>query len=137
MNRIKSETITETNVSAPNTPARIEIPRLFFSPGAVLAVGCLIAGCLALLFSLAPLAIGWFAAIFWLIYPLSALALVLAIPAYFFHKIWMPTIGLALSLASIMIAIFLGSYYVLAMAGSVNGVARIAKTFIDALVWPF
>ncbi|MDE6538398.1 MAG: hypothetical protein K2M13_10265 [Muribaculaceae bacterium] len=137
MNRIKSETITETNVSAVNTSAQIEIPRLFFSPGAVLALGSLIAGCLALLFSLAPLAIGWFAAIFWLIYPLSALSLVLAIRAYFFHKIWMPTIGLALSLASIMIAIFLGSYYVLAMAGSVNGLTRIAKTFIDALVWPF
>ena len=110
---------------------------LFAYFGRIMATASLAAGTIALLFSLAPFAIGWFAAIFWMLYPFCAICLVCAIPAYISRKIWMPTVGLMLALLSIVIAAFSGGFYVMAMAGSVNGLTHIAKSFVDALVWPF
>lgn len=110
---------------------------LFAYLGKIMACTSLIAGCTALLFSLAPFAVGWFAAIFWMLYPFCAICLVCAIPAYMTRRIWMPTLGLMFALLSIVIAAFSGGFYVMAMAGSVNGLTHIAKAFVDALVWPF
>ena len=129
---------TETKVITNDKEVVLTPPvGLFVYFGKIMAIASLVAGCAALVFALAPFAVGWFAAIFWMLYPFCAICLVCAIPAYISRKIWMPTVGLMLALLSIVIAAFSGGFYVMAMAGSVNGLTHIAKSFVDALVWPF
>lgn len=112
-------------------------PSLFSRCGRFMATVSLIAGVLALLFSVAPYFSVWSAFVFWLLYPLSALSLLTSIPAYLGHQIWRPTLGIVFSLCSIVVAMLSGEIYVLGMAGSVNEMTATAKMFVDALKWPF
>lgn len=140
---IHTETKTSSRSSSTSAPEDgsevVTTPSLRLLPqvGKIASIISLVAGCFALLFALAPFVIGWFAAIFWILYPCSALSLIAAIPAFFSKGKWRPVVGLCLSVSAIVIAILCGREYVLALAGSVNGLTEIAKVFVDALHWPF
>lgn len=140
---IHTETKTSSRTSSTSEPVEssevVNIDTVSLMPHArrMASIISLVAGCLALLFAISPFAIGWFAAIFWILYPCAALSLVTAIPAFFSKGKWRPVVGLCLSVSAIVIAIMSGREYALALAGSVNGLTDIAKTFIDALYWPF
>lgn len=110
---------------------------LFSKYGKFLGAISIIAGFLALLFSIAPYFIIGSAFIFWLLYPFSALSIISSVLACMAHQIWQPTLGIILSISSVIIGLLSGEIYVLGMAGSVNEMTETAKTFIDALKWPF
>lgn len=105
--------------------------------GKIMGFISIIAGLLALLFSIAPYCIVWSAFVFWVLYPLSAVSVVSSCFGYLGHQLWRPTLGIILSLCSVIIASLSGEVYALGMAGSVNEMTHTAKIFIDALKWPF
>lgn len=105
--------------------------------GKIMGIISIICALLALSFAIAPYFFGWSAFVFWILYPFSAVSVVSACLGYLAHQVWKPTLGIILSLSSVIIAMLSGEVYVLGMAGSVNEMTYTAKIFIDALKWPF
>ena len=105
--------------------------------GKFMGIISIIAGLLAILFSIAPYFSVWSAFVFWLLYPFSAISIITSILAYIGHQIWRPTLGIVFSLCAVVVGMLSGEIYVLGMAGSVNEMTSTAKIFIDALKWPF
>lgn len=132
--KLEVEKETTNNIVIEKKNARFS---LFSKYGKFMGVISLITGFLAILFSIAPYFIVWSAFVFWLLYPFTVLSILSAILAYIGHQIWRPTLGIILSLCSVIVALLSGHVYVLGMAGSVNEMTSTAKIFIDALKWPF
>lgn len=131
---LEVEKDTTNNIVIEKPEARVSLLSRY---GKFMGTISLIAGLLAMLFSIAPFFIVWSAFVFWLSVPFSAVAVLTSIPAYLGRQIWRPTLGIVLSLSSVITAMLSGEVYVLGMAGSVNEMTSTAKIFIDALQWPF
>lgn len=105
--------------------------------GKFMGVISIMAGLLAVLFSIAPYFSVWSAFVFWLLYPFSAVSILASLLAYIGRQVWRPTLGIVFSLSAVAVGMLSGEIYVLGMAGSVNEMTSTAKIFVDALKWPF
>lgn len=108
-----------------------------FSIGRIASRTALICGFIAIFFAIAPLMFKWLVCIFWLLYPFALLSIVASVVAFFNRRVWSPVFAIILSLGSVIVAWACSGIYVLAAASSVNSLTGLAKTFIDALKWPF
>lgn len=131
---LEVEKDTENNIVIEKPKARISLLSRY---GRFMGTLSIIAGLLAILFSVAPFFIVWSAFVFWLSIPFSAVSVLTSVLAYSGRQIWRPTLGIIFSLSSVVIAMLSGEVYVMGMAGSVNEMTSTAKIFIDALQWPF
>lgn len=109
------------------------VPSLGKSAGRV-SLAC---GGAAMFFALMPLVCGWFVALFWLLYLFGFVSLVTAVVAFARGRVAAPLSGLAMSVAAVVTAYMCAHAYAVAAAGSVNRLTGLARTFIDALEWPF
>lgn len=107
------------------------------SPGKVISIVTLTFGVLAVIFAILPLLSGIFVAVFWLLYIFAFISVLSGVVAMFKHRVLAGLAGILLSFGAVIAAGCSMTQYALAAAGSVNAFGRIAKTFIDALQWPF